>query len=428
MYTDELNQPEVLIFFLSGDKIVDLYDKIYIKNKTNLPFYIVQGQHSIISQNDIAKFSLDYDEVYDINTFTHSDKKKIFEKIISNFWMLIPEMNIKFVNGNLSVLSNKFILLEKKRKEIKEEGEKEEEEEEGEPKPKEEKNNHCYKIVFNKYINNEITNVNSTIEDPNSNEYYYSDNKLYDEKSSTEYSTIFKEDTTTPMLYMKNNQIVQNAQLIDYCFSGINCLKNSKAFQYFILPNLYKGDTDENIQSSFKTNQNVTCNITCKFINVDILQRDNIDKYTQLFTSGKITKVFIGDDFFDKENNNRILSNLLTEQKKLQNTPEVILLPCLQNKSSNNEINEISIAELNNKLDDIELNTKFNTEFNVDNNNCADTNFISIVLNKFYTTTINRIEENLGGKRRKSTKKTKKTRKPRKKSRKSRKHKKSRKH
>jgi len=92
-----------------------------------------------------------------------------------------------------------------------------------EPKPKEEKNNHCYKIVFNKYINNEITNVNSTIEDPNSNEYYYSDNKLYDEKSSTEYSTIFKEDTTTPMLYMKNNQIVQNAQLIDYCFSGINC-------------------------------------------------------------------------------------------------------------------------------------------------------------------------------------------------------------
>lgn len=94
---------------------MDLYDKIYIKNKTNLPFYIVQGQHSIISQNDIAKFSLEYDEVYDINTFTHSDKK-IFEKIISNFWMLIPEMNIKFVNGNLSVLSNKFILLEKKKK------------------------------------------------------------------------------------------------------------------------------------------------------------------------------------------------------------------------------------------------------------------------------------------------------------------------
>lgn len=100
---------------------------------------------------------------------------------------------------------------------------------------------------------------------------------------------------------MKNNQIVQNAQLIDYCFSGINCLKNSKAFQYFIVPNLYKGNTDKNIQSSLKTNQNVTCNITCKFINVDILQTGNIDKYTQLFTSGTITKVFIGDDFLIKQ-------------------------------------------------------------------------------------------------------------------------------
>jgi hypothetical protein len=364
MSTDELNQPEVLIFFLSGDKIVDLYNKLYIKNETNLPFDILSGKHTYAGYNmSNGKDRFGIDPVWGVN---NNNANEDFKKIISNFWMLVPEMKIEFNNNSILVqLINKMNLL------IPEDG---------------------LNIVPDMIHNND----NIVVKDmsPGDGELYV--NSEYGKNKKTYYS---------------DDKLYNN-------------------MQYFIVPNTDIDGLKENIQSSFKTNQNVTCNITCKFINVDILQTDNIAKYTQLFTSGKITKVFIGDDFFDKAINNLILSNLLTEQKKLQNTPEVILLPCLQNKSSNNEINETSIAELNNKLD-IELNTKLNTEFNDDNNNCADTNFISIVLNKFYTTTkINRIEES-GGKRRKSTKKTKKTkktRKPRKKSRKSRKHKKSRKH
>jgi hypothetical protein len=326
---------------------VDLYNKIYIKNGYSVPFDILSGKHrnGAYKKNGKDVFGIDFND-----GVSNENANEDFKTIISNFWMLVPEMKIEFNDGILKKLINKMNLL------IPEEG-----------LTKVEDMIHFYDDII---VRNMIPgNGELYLNDKNNKKTYYSDDKLY------------------------NNM------------------------QYFIVPNTDTYSRElENIQPSFKANQNVTCNITCKFINIDILEQHNIDKYTQLFIPGTITKVFISDDFFNKEINKEILSNLLTEQNNT--TPEVILLPCLHNKSSNNKI-------INNEY----IKTTLYTEFNEDNNNCKDTNFISIVLNNFYTNTpINRIEENLGGKRRKSTKKTKKTRKPRKKSRKSRKHKKSRKH
>ena len=135
--------------------------------------------------------------------------------------------------------------------------------------------------------------------------------------------------------------------------------------QYFIVPNKDIDGLKEKIQPSLTKNINIkNCNITCKFINIDILQPDNIEKYTQLFTSGTITKVFIGDDFFNenKNINNQILSNLLNAQQN--NTPELILLPCLyKEKSTNNCDDNGAISKVcetfNTKLINIELYTNF---------------------------------------------------------------------
>ena len=387
MSTDESNQPEVLIFFLSGDKIVDLYNKLYIKNGYSVPFDILSGQHSYAGYNRNGKDKFGINPDGGIN---NNNANEDFKKIISNFWMLVPEMKIEFNNNSiLKQLINKMNLL------IPEDGLK-----------KVPDMVHFYDNIVVKdmspgdgelYLNSEYGKNNKT---------YYSDDKLY------------------------NNM------------------------QYFILPNTDIDGLKENIQSSFKTNQNVTCNITCKFINVDILQPDNIDKYKQLFTSGKITKVFIGDDFFDKENNKTLLDLLLVEQQKQvqeqeeeqeeeqvqqQNTPEVILLPCLYKENSTNKCqdNDVEISQVCKEFKNKNINTKIYTNFYGDEivrkprtltsnynsrEHCRDNTIIGIVLDNFYSNSdeqVNRI--GYGGKRRKPTKKTKKTRKPRKKSRKSRK-------
>lgn len=178
------------------------------------------------------------------------------------------------------------------------------------------------------------------------------------------------------------------------------------------------------------------------------MSKNNIGQYTQLFTSGKITKVFIGDDFFNEDINSTILSNLLNAQ---QNTPEVILLPCLYKENSTNKCDDNAggISEVCTNFNNKNINTELYNNFYGDeivrkpttltstltsnyNNrdHCRDNTIIGIVLDNFYSNSnseINRI--GYGGRRiKKSTRKTKKTKKPRKKSRKSRKQKKSRKH
>jgi len=369
----------VLVFFLSGDKIVDLYSKMYIKNGYKLPFDILSGKHrnGAYKANGKDVFGIDINDVV-----SNNNANKDFKTIISNFWMLVPEMKIKFDDESILLqLINKMNLLI----------------------PNDDLNKvkdmvHFYDdiIISESAPPNGELYLNSG-HDKN-NKTYYSDDKLY------------------------NNM------------------------QYFIVPNTDIETTYEkkNIQPSLTKNTNIKeCNITCKFINIDILQPNNIDKYTQLFTSGTITKVFIGDDFFDENINNQILSNLLTAQN---NTPEVILLPCLYKENSTNNCADSmgGISDVCKNFNNNAINTEIYTNFYAEDivrksttsilgyNNrepCRDNTIIGIVLDNFYSNSnpeINRI--GYGGRRRKSTKKTKKTRKPRKKSIKSRKHKKSRKH
>lgn len=394
---------DVLIFFLSGDKIVDLYNKMYIKNGYKLPFDILSGKHRDMYTygGNGPIFGIDGSEIYYNNQFDD------FKKIISNFWMLVPEMKIKFDgNSNLSQLSNKMnLLIDASLNRVK-------------------SLNH----------DNVDYNIGRVLSPPNG--------KLYEGNWQGKYEGITQS-------YYSDDKLYRNIYL--------------QEMQYFIVPNT---DTEtksglENIQRSITGNTNINpCNITCKFINIDILQQNNIDQYTQLFSSGNITKVFIGDDFFDKPINNQILSNLLNEQQTLNeqqnnNTPEVILLPCLYKENSTNECDDNGTISNECKIfNGKDIKTKINTELytnfygndivrkpttsilGYDNReHCRDNTIIGIVLDNFYSNNnpeINRIEQhydNYGGRRiKKSTRKTKKTKKPRKKSRKSRKQKKSRKH
>lgn len=392
---------DVLIFFLSGDKIVDLYNKMYIKNGYKLPFDILSGEHRTmqIYGGTGVIVGIDGSEIDYNNQFDD------FKKIISNFWMLVPEMKIKFDdNSNLSQLSNKMnLLIDASLNRVK-------------------SLNH----------DNAEYNIGRVLSPPNG--------KLYEGNWQGKYEGIMQS-------YYSDDKLYRNIYL--------------QKMQYFIVPNT---DTEtksglENIQRSITGNTNINpCNITCKFINIDILQPDNIDQYTQLFSSDKITKVFIGDDFFDKPINNQILSNLLDEQQKLsnlldeqqtlENIPEVILLPCLYKEKSTNKCDDNGTISNECKIfNGKDINTKLYNKFYGDDNvrksaglisnnnydirqHCRDNTIIGIVLDNFYSNSnpeINRI--GYGGRRiKKSTRKTKKTKKPRKKSRKSRKQKKSRKH
>jgi hypothetical protein len=366
---------DVLIFFLSGDKIVDLYNKMYIKNGYSVPFNILSGKHTAGAYKNNGKdvFGIDITDVVSNNNANEDCKT-----IISNFWMLVPEMKIEFDDkGILLQLINKMNLL----------------------------------IPIGGL--NKVKDMIHFYDDIIVSENAPPNGELYQDKGITYYS---------------DDKLYNN-------------------MQYFIVPNTDIDGLKENIQPSLTKNTNINpCNITCKFINIDILQQNNINEYTQLFTSGKITKVFIGDDFFDKAINNQILSNLLTEQQiKQNNTPEVILLPCLYKENSTNNCADSmgGISEVCTIFNDKAINTELYTNFygndivrkpttltsNYNNReHCRDNTIIGIVLDNFYSN-INDPVNRIGyGGRRKSTRKTKKTRKPRKKSRKSRKQKKSRKH
>ena len=397
------NVVDVLIFFLSGDKIVDLYNKIYIPNGYKIPFYIASGKHEYGAYKNGT--GMIYVGMKNEEGVTGQNANQDFKTIISNFWMLVPEMKIKFDdNSKLSQLSNKMNLLI---------------------------DASSLKTVENDidHFNDDII-VSPNVELPEGSKY----------KRAPENGELY---TDKGIIYYSDDKLYNN-------------------MQYFIEP-----DKDNNfstiefkyIQPSITKNTNINpCNITCKFINIDILQQNNIDQYTQLFSSGNITKVFIGDDFFDKPINNQILSNLLNTQQTLNeqqnnNTPEVILLPCLYKENSTNKCDDngkISAVcekfKFNDK--DKEINTELYTDFYGDDNvrksatydyyynykkrhHCRDNTIIGIVLDNFYSDSNVQVSGSGGRRIKKSTrktKKTKKTKKPRKKSRKSRKQKKSRKH
>lgn len=369
---------DVLIFFLSGDKIVDLYNKMYIKNGYSVTFDILSGEHTNAGYNSNGKDKFGIDPTFGVSS---QNANNDFKTIISNFWMLVPEMKIEFNDGILKKLTNKMNLL---------------------------------------IPETNLPKVQDMIH--------------------------FHDDIIVRDMKPGDGELYQNKDDITYYSNDI--LYNN--IQYFIVPNTDIDGLKENIQPSLTKNTNIkNCNITCKFINIDILQQNNIGQYTQLFSSGKITKVFIGDDFFNEDINSTILSNLLNAQ---QNTSEVILLPCLYKENSTNkcDANDTISNECTN-FNDKDINTgiytkfygdeivrkptTFTSKYNYYNNNdnrehCRDNTIIGIVLDNFYSNNdaeINRI--GYGGRRiKKSTRKTKKTKKPRKKSRKSRKQKKSRKH
>jgi hypothetical protein len=155
----------------------------------------------------------------------------------------------------------------------------------------------------------------------------------------------------------------------------------------------------------------------------------------------KVKNVFIGDDFFYEANKDKNIALL----RDLTDQPKIILLPCLHDVNISNpcSYNNDQISDNCRIFNGDEIDTTLYTDFYRDDKirkpsyiyysnrrRCKDTNLISLVLNAYYSTasSTNRIEENEGGRRKKSTKKQKKTRKPRKKSRKTRKHKKLRKH
>jgi len=107
MSNDESNQ-DVLVFFLSGDKIVDLYNKIYIKNGYSVPFDILSGKHrnGAYKKNGKDVFGIDFND-----GVSNENANEDFKTIISNFWMLVPEMKIEFNDGILKKLINKMNLL-----------------------------------------------------------------------------------------------------------------------------------------------------------------------------------------------------------------------------------------------------------------------------------------------------------------------------
>ena len=202
---------------------------------------------------------------------------------------------------------------------------------------------------------------------------------------------------------------------------------------------------------------NINCDIKCRFFNINfkdertrdiyhIENKDIFDKYERQITldKGNINTVFIADDLLTDEFADYFLLNGLLETS---NPPKIILLPCLHNIKNKNacSYNNDGISENCRMFNNTDIDTKLYTDFYGDDivrrpsylyytstrRHCRDTNIISLVLNNFYTNTPinrNRIDENLGGRRKKSTKKQKKMRKTNKKSRKTRKHKKLRKH
>lgn len=184
---------DVLIFFLSGDKIVDLYNKMYIKNGYSVPFDILSGKHRSMSPyGGGIIFGIDGSEIRD-----EKDDIDGFKKIISNFWMLVPEMKINFdYKGNLSQLINKMDPL-----------------------------NSIDKLTTVKGLNhdNKTYNIGRVL--------YPGKGKLYEGNSEGKYEGIMQSYYSNDILY--NN------------------------IQYFIVPNTYINEVKDNTQSSLTKNTNI---------------------------------------------------------------------------------------------------------------------------------------------------------------------------
>uniref|UniRef100_A0A6C0E5E8 Uncharacterized protein n=1 Tax=viral metagenome TaxID=1070528 RepID=A0A6C0E5E8_9ZZZZ len=420
------NNQNLLYFFIDGDRLKELYKKLFTDKEFKLPFIFTEDVDRIIKTSDNYKY---------LNTVINDN--------------YIFEIDININNGELINFSNKIVNGEDEKEDV-------------------------FNSSFSVYIPINtlfdikifyrikiIKRLRDLVHHDGLMREYLDDIKKngYSDNVTNEYEKNFvkefeKKENVNYLNDPENDiKIVSGDLLIDkigkYFKTYMRITNNPKVLG---IDHIIGEETEEkneyidNLTNAFIGNNdnNINCNIKCKFFIMN--SNSSSEFYVNVFDDDKdkINKIFISDDYAGTKE----LNNYLTIFS--DNQPEIILLPCLHSKSNSNMCQYTDnggISENCSIFRDKNIDTGLYTEFYgddkvrkrsyiyyADRKHCRDTNIISLVLNKFYTTTINRIEENLGGKRRKptkKTKKTKKTRKPRKKSRKSRKsrkHKKSRKH
>jgi hypothetical protein len=236
------------------------------------------------------------------------------------------------------------------------------------------------------------------------------------------------------------NEIGKNTNISDLFTYGEMHNRTNLYNLYFVKCNETINMNEEQlslIQKTLKLPDTLSCNVRCKFFNCDRqipiekdLSDDSIYKsYYDICKNdiSKIKKIFIADDAINDSTN--LLQYIISKQNP---PPEIILLPCLHATKNHNDCKYDKYSEISTNCKQIghtQIDTTVYTDFYGEDvvrksslsnylnlptksirSHCRDTNFISIVLNKYYA------NPNAGGKRRtnKKSKKTKKTKKTRK--------------
>jgi len=430
---DSNNNQNLLYFFIDGDRLEELYKKLFTDKEIKLPFIFTEGGDRIIKTSDNYKYLntvINDNYIFEIDININNGKLINFSnKIVNNGTINEDVFNRSFavyipINTLFDIeIFYRIKIIKRLRK-------------------------HVVLKAMEGYLDNLRENDYS---DKATNTYEHYFENLKDEDVDKPFNS------GDPLInkigkYFKTYMRIHN----DGSIGGIDYIIEEETKE--------KNKYIDNLTRAFIGNNdnNINCNIKCKFF---IMNSNSSSKfYMDVFNKDKdkINKIFISDDYAGTPELNKYLNNFSNNQ------PEIILLPCLHSKSNSNmcKYNDNVISENCSIFQGRNIDTGLYTDFYgedkvrkpsyiyyADRKHCRDTNIISLVLNNYYSDTprqdievnqnelIHRIKEDeedygeshAGGRRNptkktKKTKNTKKTRKPRKKSRKSRKHKKSRKH
>ena len=439
---DSNNNQNLLYFFIDGDRLKELYKKLFTDKGFKLPFIFTKmndGEKIIETSTNYEYLNIVINDnyIFKIDINIEKGKLKNFSNEIVNNDIDISEVNSNSVFIPINTLFDIEIFYRIKIIDRL-------------------KNLVRYSSLMKPYLDNIQENDYS---DKVTNNYEHHFEKEF--KKNEDAFNDENNDITIDSGDLLINKIGKNFTT----YMRINNDRNAGNIDYIIRREIEeKNNYIENLTRAFIGNNdnNINCNIKCKFF---IMNSNSSSKfYMDVFNKDKdkINKIFISDDYAGTPELNKYLNNFSNNQ------PEIILLPCLHSKSNSNmcKYNDNVISENCSIFQGRNIDTGLYTDFYgedkvrkpsyiyyADRKHCRDTNIISLVLNNYYSDTprqdievnqnelIHRIKEDeedygeshAGGRRNptkktKKTKNTKKTRKPRKKSRKSRKHKKSRKH